>query len=216
MRRIDLMSIANEALKSNSRGEPRTTGQAPTATVHLPRAFPHAGRWRAVRGDSRLGFTGHKMMGLIPVRGHFAEFTVDEFTVEAQGSGSEAGEATPPQVTIQAASVDTGVKLRDRHLRGRDFLDVERFPQIEFRAERIEPQGQDEFRIGGPLTIHGVTRPVQLVGHVHERGADIRQIHAAATLDRYQFGVKAWQPMEFNLSRKVKLELDLTLERMPG
>jgi len=48
---------------------------------------------------------------------------------------------------------------------------------------------------------------------VHEHGADIRQIHAAGTLDRYQFGVKAWYPMEFNLSRKVKLELQLTVER---
>ena len=183
-------------------------GPATTATVRIPRASLGAGRWHAVRGDSRLGFTGRKMMGLIPVRGYFAEFTV-----EAQGPGSEAEEATPPRVTIQAASVDTGVKLRDKHLRSRDFLDVERFPQIEFRAERIEQQGQDEFRIGGPLTIHGVTCPVELVGHVHEHGADIRRIHATGTLDRYEFGVKAWYPMEFNLSRKVELELDLTLER---
>jgi polyisoprenoid-binding protein YceI len=60
-----------------------------------------------------------------------------------------------------------------------------------------------------------VTRPVELVGHVREHGADIRQIHATGTLDRYQFGVKAWYPMEMMLSRKIKLELDLTLERMP-
>ena len=183
-------------------------GQTTTATVRIPRAFLGAGRWHAVRGDSRLGFTGRKMMGLIPVRGHFAEFTV-----EAQGPSSEAEEATPPRLAIQTASVDTGIKIRDIHLRGRDFLDVERFPQIDFRAERIEQRGQDEFRIGGPLTIHGVTRPVELVGHVHEHGADIRQIHAAGTLDRYHFGVKAWYPMEMMLSRKVKLELDLTLER---
>jgi polyisoprenoid-binding protein YceI len=51
------------------------------------------------------------------------------------------------------------------------------------------------------------------MGLVDEQGADIRQIHANGTLDRYQFGVKAWYPMEFNLSRKVRLELQLTLER---
>lgn len=217
-------SVTVSDVKSDSRGGPRLAGHATTATVRIPHASVGAGRWRAVRGGSRLGFTGHKMMGSIPVRGHFAEFTVDEFTVEVQGPSSEAEEATPPRVTIQAASVDTssgtwsaggrqGVKLRDKHLRSRDFLDVKRFPQIEFRAERIEQQGQDEFRIGGPLTIHGVTCPVELVGHVHEHGADIRQIHATGRLDRYQFGVKAWYPMEFMLSRKVKLELDLTLER---
>jgi polyisoprenoid-binding protein YceI len=179
-----------------------------TTTVRIPREFLGAGRWRAVRKDSRLGFTGRKMMGLIPVRGHFTEFTV-----EAQGPSSEAEEAAPPRLTIKAASIDTGIKLRDKHLRSRDFLDVERFPQIEFRAERIEHNGEDEFRIGGPLTIHGQTHPVELAGHVHEHGADIWQIHATGTLDRYQFGVKTWYPMEFNLSRNVKLELELTLER---
>src|SRR5919198_2667107 len=142
------MSTASEPLKSNSGGALRPAGQATTATVRIPRAFLGAGRWRAVRGGSRLGFTGHKMLGLIPVRGLFAEFTI-----EAEGPTSEAEEVTPPRVTIQAASIDTGIKLRDKHLRSSDFLDVERFPQIEFRAERIEQRGQDEFRITGPLTI---------------------------------------------------------------
>ena len=205
----NLMSTANQQLESDSSTGSRIAGRATTATVRIPRAFLGAGAWRAVRGESRLGFKGRKMMGLIPVRGYFADFTVD-----AQGPDSETAEGPPPRLAIQAASVDTGVTLRDRHLRGRDFLDVARFPQIEFRAERIEQHGQDEFRIGGPLTIHGVTRPVELVGHVHEHGADIRQIHAAGTLDRYRFGVKAWYPMELMLSRKVKLELDLTLERI--
>ena len=123
-------------------------GQSTTAAVHIPREFLGAGRWRAVRDDSRVGFTGRKMMGLIPVRGHFAEFTV-----EAQGPSSEAEEAVPPRLGIQAASIDTGIKLRDTHLRGRDFLDVVHFPQIEFRAERIEQQGQDDQQL------HGLAHP---------------------------------------------------------
>lgn len=200
-------------------------GQAATATVRIPGASVDAGRWRCVPRESRVGFTSHKLWGLIPVRGQFTEFTVDEFTLEAQRSSNEAEDVTPPRVTIQAASIDTssgtwsaggrrGVELRDKHLRSRDFLDVKRFPEIEFRAERIEQRGQDEFRVGGPLTIHGVTRPVELAAHVHTHGADIRQIHATGTIDRYQFGVKGWYPMEFPLSRRVELELDLTLERM--
>lgn len=58
-----------------------------------------------------------------------------------------------------------------------------------------------------------MTRPVELTGHVHEHGDDIRQIHATGTLDRYQFGVKSWYPPELMLSRKVKLALELTLAR---
>jgi len=202
------MWISNKQVTSDSSGGPPMAGQTTTASVRILREYLGAGRWGAVRDGSRLGFTVRKMWGLIPVHGHFAEFTV-----EAQGPSTEADEVTPPRLEIKAASIDTGIKLRDKHLRGRDFLDVERFPQMEFRVERIEHQGQDEFRISGPLTVHGVTRPVELVAHVHEHGADIWQIHATGTIDRYQFGVKAWYPMEFNLSRKVKLELQLTLER---
>jgi polyisoprenoid-binding protein YceI len=204
------MSTRNEQLKSNERGGPRIADQATTATVRIPREFLGAGRWRAVRDDSRLGFMVRKFFNLYPVRGHFADFTVD-----AEGPNTDADEATPPRLTIQAASIDTGIKLRDLHLKSGDFLDVERFPQIEFHAERIEHHGQDELRISGPLTIHGVTRPVELTGHAHQLGADTRQIHATGTLDRYQFGVKAWYPEELNLSRTVHLELDLTLERLP-
>ncbi len=157
------MSTAKESLKSNSRGGPRMAGQATTATVRIPRAFLGAGRWRAVRDGSRLGFTGRKMMGLIPVRGHFAEFTF-----EAQGPSSEAEEETPPRLAIQATSIDTGIKLRDNHLRSRDFLDVEHFPQIEFRAERIEQQARAR-----PHPRAGLIPPSQL-RLASERGAVIR------------------------------------------
>src|SRR5437899_2494207 len=101
-----VMSTTDEQLKSNSRGGPRMPGQTTMATVRIPREFLGAGRWRAVRNDSRLGFRGRKMMGLIPVRGYFAEFTVD-----AQGPSSEADEVKPPRLEIQAASIDTGIKL---------------------------------------------------------------------------------------------------------
>ena len=172
-------------------------GETTTQTVRIPRQILGPGRWPAMGEGSQLGFMVRKM-GFYSVRGPFGEFTV-----EAQGAGAEADETTTsPRLTIQAASIDTGIKFRDNHLRSGDFLDVERFPRIEFRAERIEHRGGREFSISGPLTVHGVTRPVELAGHVHEHGADVRQIHAAGTLDRYEFGVKAWYPLEMMLTAR--------------
>jgi polyisoprenoid-binding protein YceI len=80
--------------------------------------------------------------------------------------------ASPPQladatVTIDAASLDTGNAERDADMR-RDFLEVERFPTIEFRVdELLTPQRQPDeaswdLVLQGMLTVHGVTRNVKV------------------------------------------------------
>src|SRR5690606_12015883 len=45
------------------------------------------------------------------------------------------------QITIDAASIDTGVERRDNHLRTADFFDVEQFPTITFTSTQVEPAG---------------------------------------------------------------------------
>jgi polyisoprenoid-binding protein YceI len=47
-------------------------------------------------------------------------------------------------------------------LTGKDWLDVERFPALEFRTNSVEVTGPDTFRVNGELTLHGVTRPLVL------------------------------------------------------
>ncbi len=64
-------------------------------------------------------------------------------------------------VTIDAASIETKEDKRDAHLRSPDFLDVEKFPSITFRSRQIERDG-DQYVVTGDITIHGVTREVQL------------------------------------------------------
>jgi polyisoprenoid-binding protein YceI len=61
-------------------------------------------------------------------------------------------------VTIEAASIDTGVDKRDADLRGAGFLDAELHPQLTFRSRHIEPAGADRYRVIGDLTIRGITR----------------------------------------------------------
>jgi polyisoprenoid-binding protein YceI len=70
-------------------------------------------------------------------------------------------------VTIDAASLDTGHPERDADMR-RDFLEVERFPSIEFRVdELLTPQSVRSVAswdvvLQGRLTVHGVTRDVKV------------------------------------------------------
>lgn len=63
------------------------------------------------------------------------------------------------RVTIEAASIDTGIGMRDNHLRSSDFFDVERFPTVTFESQRVEMAGR-RATVTGRLTIHGVTREI--------------------------------------------------------
>jgi polyisoprenoid-binding protein YceI len=62
-------------------------------------------------------------------------------------------------LTIEAASIETGIAMRDNHLRSSDFFDVERFPTITFQSVRVESAGR-RATVVGRLTVHGVTREI--------------------------------------------------------
>lgn len=65
-------------------------------------------------------------------------------------------------VTIAADSIDSRVEKFDEILRGADFFDVAKHPEIRFVAEGIEMTGANKADIAGTLTIKGISRPVVL------------------------------------------------------
>lgn len=75
----------------------------------------------------------------------------------------EPGDVTKSSVDvhIMSASVNTGDDKRDGHLKSPDFFDVQKFPELTFKSAKIEKKG-DGFVAYGPLTIHGVTKDVEL------------------------------------------------------
>lgn len=64
-------------------------------------------------------------------------------------------------VILETKSIDTGWPHRDEHLRTSDFFDVERYPTITFRSERLRRVG-DGWVAEGPLTMHGVTKTIAI------------------------------------------------------
>ncbi|MCS6798301.1 MAG: YceI family protein, partial [Myxococcota bacterium] len=144
-------------------------------------------RWNIDVSHSAIEFSVRHLM-ISKVRGRFSSWS----------GWFELDEARPDQVQVQvrieAASVDTREAQRDAHLRSADFLDVERFPTIEYRAGRLEPAGTDRYRLHGELTVRGCTRPVVLeverTGQVRDPWGNDRIAFAArASLDRKEFGV---------------------------
>ncbi|MFZ5594341.1 MAG: YceI family protein [Pseudomonadota bacterium] len=72
------------------------------------------------------------------------------------------GNTSAVDITIDAASVDTGHKKRDDHLRSPDFLNVAEFPEIAYKSTKVTFNGPSKATVDGNLTIAGVTKPVRL------------------------------------------------------
>lgn len=96
--------------------------------------------------------------------------------------------------TLDAASIDTRNPDRDGDLRGPDWLDVTRFKTITFNSANVVPGTNGNFTATGDLTIHGVTKPVTLTGHIDGTSVDGRGHHrvsysATTTVKRQDFGL---------------------------
>ena len=80
----------------------------------------------------------------------------------------EIPERSSVEVTIDAASIDTGDERRDEHLRSADFLDVEHYSVIRFVSVAVEPMPPltnldvGHWQVDGDLTIRDVTRRISL------------------------------------------------------
>jgi polyisoprenoid-binding protein YceI len=106
-------------------------------------------------GHSTVGFSVPILGGLSQVRGKFTDFTI---TLDNNDKDTTKSSVS---VVIKATSINTGIEGRDRHLRTPDFFDVEKYPEITFKSERIEKKGKN-FIAHGPLTMHGVTKQIAL------------------------------------------------------
>lgn len=78
---------------------------------------------------------------------------------KAQGNFTIDGENSTFDISIDAASIDTGIEKRDDHLRNPDFFNVKQFPKLTFKSTSVKATG-DNLSVTGDMTMHGVTRPV--------------------------------------------------------
>lgn len=85
---------------------------------------------------------------------------------------SEQPERSSVQVNINPASIDSNHAVRDKHLRGEDFLYVDKYPQASFSSTRVEASDADKLTIIGDLTLRGVTREVRIDAHKVGAGPD--------------------------------------------
>ncbi len=97
---------------------------------------------------------GH--LGFSWLTGRFSHFR-GEFSYD-----EKSPEAATVEVEIDTSSIDTNHAERDRHLRDDDILDVERYPTASFVSTAYRPIDESRGVMTGLLTLHGVTRPIDI------------------------------------------------------
>ena len=137
---------------------------------------------------SSVGFTV-RFLGVHTVRGRFRSVS---------GSIRQCPDARRcgVEVNVDIASIDTLIPLRDRHLRSGHYFDATRFPQMSFRARRIE-RGEQGIVVAGPLTIRDVTREIEVtMARLHAQpnidgdGRPRIRFRGRFALDRADYGVR--------------------------
>jgi polyisoprenoid-binding protein YceI len=167
--------------------------------------------WQLDPTHSSASF-GVKHMMVANVRGKFDTFDIEAQIDEQDLSKSQA------TVTLDVASIDTGLADRDVHIKGADFFDAEQYPELVFTTKRIEPKGED-VTIVGDLTIKGVTKEVRLAGEVSGPvedpwGKRRIGISAEGKIDRRDWGLEWNVPLGGTgvlVGNQVKLSFDAEL-----
>jgi polyisoprenoid-binding protein YceI len=163
------------------------TTVAALAFLALP-ALSTAETWTIDPDHSSIGFTVRHMM-VSNVKGTFGTFNGAAEVDEKDITRSKIS------VTIDTASINTGVLKRDEHLRSADFFDTAKYPTMTYVSKKVEKSGKDRLKVYGDLTLHGITKPVILdveaptKVYKDPQGKLRRGASATAKINRKDFGL---------------------------
>jgi polyisoprenoid-binding protein YceI len=142
--------------------------------------------WTIDPTHTQVGFTVPHMV-VSEVDGVFRQFSGKVLLDEKDLTKSKV------ELTVQVASIDTGVADRDKHLRSGDFFEADKHPTITFKSTKITKAGKG-FKITGDMTIRGVTKSVTLDATLSEAvtspwGKQVRGAKITGKLNRLDYGV---------------------------
>ncbi len=168
-----------------------------------------SGTWNLDPSHTEASFTV-RHAGISKVRGTVA-VTSGVLTV------GEDLESSSVSVTLDPATVTTGDAGRDGHLKSGDFFDVEKFGEWTFVSSSIRTEGSAHVVVGD-LTIHGVTREVELATEFNGTAVDPfgntrAGFEASVTVSRKDFGLTWNAALEAGgvlVADKVRIDLDVS------
>jgi polyisoprenoid-binding protein YceI len=143
--------------------------------------------WTVDKAHSKLGFTvTHLMVSEV-------DGTFNSFDAKITATKEDFSDASV-ELTADVNSVDTNNERRDTHLKSADFFDATQFPALSFKSTSIKKTGEKTYKVTGDLTMHGVTKSVDLdatlIGTTASRdGKKISGWKVTGTINRIDFKV---------------------------
>ena len=188
-----------------------------TAVLLVLSAAAQTSTWNIDPNHSSAQFTV-RHLGISNVSGAFTKVSGTVLLNERDIAGSQV------TAVIDAGSVDTRVADRDKDIRSANFLDVEKYPTLEFKSKRVV-NGGGKLQLIGDLTLHGTTREVTLdvdgpTPELNDPWGNVRRgFSATTTINRKDFGV-VWNNTlktgEAVVGDNVKIQIDVELVKKKG
>jgi polyisoprenoid-binding protein YceI len=135
-------------------------------------------RWRIDPSRSSVEFRTRTFWGLVTVKGHFERY---DGTLDLQ--------RTPAiELTIDADSVNTNNKKRDKHLRSADFFNAEAQPQVGFVSDSATVDGE-RLKVQGRLYAAGKSVPLDIDASLKRVDDNELEVDARTSVDQRELGM---------------------------
>jgi len=165
----------------------------------LPEAKPHV----IDKAHSEINFVADSRM--LSAHGFFGKWDAD---VKLDATKYENSAVS---ITIDAASINTRVDMRDNHLRSADFFDVAKYPTITFKSTGVKQTAANKLEITGDLTVKGVTKKIVVPASVMFYDKGVGRFRGTLTLLRKDFGV-SYDPAVNPIENEVQVQWDIALK----
>ena len=144
-----------------------------------------------------------KHMGISFVQGRFDKF---EGTVSTPGANLDNAQFN---FSVNTESINTGVEMRDKHLKSADFFEAEKFPTMKFESTSLVKGKNNSYTLKGKLTIKDVTKEVSIpvtFGGVakNQQGKEVAGLQAKFTVNRLDYNIK-YDPTGAGVAKDVEV-----------
>ncbi|SIS82842.1 Polyisoprenoid-binding protein YceI [Chryseobacterium ureilyticum] len=150
-----------------------------------------------------------KHMGISFVQGRFDKFAGTLTTKESNLDHSTFN------VTVATESINTGVEMRDKHLKSDDFFSADKYPDMKFEGASVTKDKNGVYVFKGKLTIKGVTKdvsvPVTLGGLTkNKEGKEMMGLQTKFSVNRFDYDLK-YDPTGTAIAKDVSIDVYLEL-----
>ena len=140
-------------------------------------------RWTVDPDESFVEFAVKTFWGVTTVRGRFDHF---------EGSYENGPDGTTIELTIDADSLDTGNRTRDKHLRSTGFFHISEHPRVRFASTRVHKVNGEILHVAGRLEAAGNGVLLEFPATIRPVG-DGLEVEATTTVDQSQLGMSSGQ-----------------------